>query len=170
MLGWPIFGDMRVSKIFLDTSFFIRLFDPKDTNHANVRNYLEYFLRESDLLCLSTIVAAEYGVKGSIDHLPLALSKIRVVPFNLIHARKAAEFGNATYEARRKGTVQVDKRVVIPNDTKILAQAEVENVDFFVGRDDNCEAVHRFLEREGLVSFKYLDARTPVSEFTGMLF
>ena len=161
---------MRVSKVFLDTSFFIRLADPADLDHANARVYFEHFMQQSDVICLSTIVAAEYGIGDSVDHLPLALAKVRIVPFNLIHARKAAEFARACFEARRKGSVIVDKRVVIPNDTKILAQAQIERVDYFVGRDGNCEAVCSFLQKEKLVDFAYLDLRRSLSEFTGTLF
>ena len=161
---------MQVSKVFLDTSLFIRLADPADPDHANARAYFEYFMQQSDVICLSTIVAAEYGIGDSVDHLPLALSKVRVIPFNLIHARKAAAFARTCFEARRKGSIVVGKRVVIPNDTKILAQAQVELVDYFVGRDDNCEAVCSFLEKENLVDFTYLDLRRSISEFTGTLF
>ncbi|WP_116126148.1 type II toxin-antitoxin system VapC family toxin [Lewinella sp. IMCC34183] len=161
---------MEVSKILLDTSFLIRVLDPNDPDHANFRRYLEFFLRKSDIIYLSTIVAAEYGVMDSIHHLPLALSKIRILPFNLDHATKASEFGRASYDARRKGVVQVGKRVIIPNDTKLLAQAEVERVNLFIGRDDNCQAVHRFLKTSELVNFEYQDARIPFNEFTGELF
>lgn len=161
---------MRVSKVFLDTSFFIRLTDSTDKDHANTRAYLEYFLRTSDVICLSTIVAAEYGIGDSIDHLPMALSKVRIVPFNLIHARKAAEFARTTYAAKKKGAIQVGKRIVIPNDTKILAQAEAEQVDYFLGRDDNCETVCNYLKGEGLISFGYQDLRVPLNEFLGELF
>lgn len=161
---------MRVSKVFLDTSFFIRLTDAADPDHANARAYFEYFTQQSDVICLSTIVAAEYGIGDSVDHLPLALSKVRIVPFNLIHARKAAAFARACFEARRKGSVIVGKRVVIPNDTKILAQAQVEGVDYFVGRDDNCEAVCSHLQKKRLIDFAYLDLRRSLGEFTGTLF
>lgn len=56
------------------------------------------------------------------------------------------------YEARRKGSVVCGKRVVIPNDTKILAQAQVEGTNCFLGRDDNCESVCKFLRDAGIWS------------------
>ena len=155
--------------IFLDTSFLIRLMNADDDDHAVTRRYFELFLGRSDSIQVSTIVAAEYGVGAPLQDLPLALDKIRVVPFNLDHASKAAEFARATFAARRKGAVSVTKRVVIPNDTKILAQAQVEAVDLFIGRDDNCEAVHKFLTGEKLISYPYHDLRTPVHVFIGTL-
>ncbi|MEL7161417.1 MAG: hypothetical protein AAFN92_11735, partial [Bacteroidota bacterium] len=59
---------------------------------------------------------------------------------------------------------------VIPNDTKILAQAEVEQTDYFLARDRNCASVHNMLREAGLLSFDYVDLRTPVAEFRGTLF
>lgn len=159
-----------VNRIFLDTSFWILLFDPTDADHANARAYFEYFLAHSDTIYLSTVVAAEYGIGGDLDHLPFDADKIRVVPFNLNHARKAAELAKAAYRLNRKGAVALEKRVVIPNDTKILAQAEVEGTDWFLARDRNCKSVHELLAEEGLLTFTYLDLRTPVGEFLGELF
>lgn len=161
---------MRVNRIFLDTSFWIRLFDPTDNDHINARAYFEYFLLHGDTIYLSTVVAAEYGIGGDINHLPFDSSKVRVVPFTLRHARKAAELAKAAYLLNRKGAVSLEKRVVIPNDTKILAQAEVEETDWFLARDRNCFSVHTMLADQGLLNFKYLDLRTPIGEFTGELF
>lgn len=161
---------MKISRIFLDTSFFIRLYTPEYPDHANARAYLEYFLLYSDVILLSTVVAAEFGVGESIDSLPLDNFKVRVVPFNLVHARQAAIFARHAYEARRKGSVITGKRVVIPNDTKILAQAQVEQTDCFLGRDDNCESVCKFLREAGLITFSYVDIRTDPRLLTGQLF
>jgi predicted nucleic acid-binding protein len=161
---------MKVNRIFLDTSFWIRLFDPTEKDHEQARAYFEYFLVHSDMIYLSTVVAAEYGIGGDINDLPYDAPKVRVVPFSLRHARKAAECAKFAYEQKRKGAVTLEKRIVIPNDTKILAQAEVEGTDWFVARDNNCRTVHEMLKNGGLLRFNYLDFRTPVGEFVGELF
>ncbi len=74
------------------------------------------------------------------------------------------------FENKRKGVVALENRVVIPNDTKILAQAEEINVDLFIARDDNCEKVYQLMKENGLISFDYLDLRTPPNQFFGELF
>ena len=165
------YGGMKtINRIFLDTSFWIRLFDPTDEDHANARAYFEYFLAHSDTIYLSTVVAAEYGIGDDMDHLPFDADKVRVVPFGLRHARKAAELAKAAYALNRKGAVALEKRVVIPNDTKIIAQAEVEGTDWFLARDRNCASVHKMLVEEKLLTFSYPDLRTPLGEFLGELF
>lgn len=64
----------------------------------------------------------------------------------------------------------LENRVVIPNDTKILAQAEEVKSDVFIARDDNCEKVYQLMKDNGLLSFEYLDLRTPPSQYFGELF
>jgi hypothetical protein len=158
---------MKHSHIFLDTSFCIILMNARDPDHNNTRKLFDWFLQHSDRISFSTIVAAEYGIGAPIDTLPLALGPVTIVPFNLIHAAKAAQFGKATFEASSRGSIVLEKRVVIPNDTKILAQAEIERADLLCARDKNMKQVHSFLKQEGLLDYDYLDLRTPLSTFTG---
>lgn len=159
---------MKIKRIFLDTSFFIRLLDQKDEHHAHAVAYFKRFREDGAAFILSTIAAAEYGVKDSIDNLPLRNTLL--TPFNLSHARLSAALAKAAYDARRKGVLVLPKRVIIPNDTKLLAQAEVEKADLLIARDDNCEKVYRFLAENGLLSYSYLDVRIPPNEFFGELF
>lgn len=156
-----------IKKVFLDTSFFIRLLNPKETDHQNALTYFRRFTTEGVELYLSSIVVAEYGIKGNTAHFPYPF--LQLVPFNFNHAKLTATFARAAYEARRKGALEVSKRVVIPNDTKLMAQAETEKADLFIGRDDNFFSVHKFLKGQGLASFSYLDLRTAPNEFYGEL-
>lgn len=156
-----------IKKVFLDTSFFIRLLNPKETDHLNALTYFRRFTSEKVELCLSSIVVAEYGIRGNVAHFPYPF--LQLIPFNFGHAKLTATFARAAYEARRKGAIALEKRVVIPNDTKLMAQAEKEGADLFIGRDDNFFSVHKFLNEQGLASFKYLDLRTPPNEFYGEL-
>ncbi len=155
-------------KIFLDTSFLNRLAQRTDPDHENAKNYYRRFRDGGSKFLISTIVVAEYGVGAPITSLPLRDAQL--IPFNFSHAQLTAEFAKAAFEARRQGVLKLEKRVVIPNDTKLLAQAESEKVDLFIGRDDNCEAVWRFLKVQGFINFDYLDLRTPPSEHFGELF
>lgn len=76
-----------------------------------------------------------------------------------------AEFFLSTIVAAEFGT-----GAEIPNDTKILAQAEEIGANLFIARDDNCEKVYTLMKDNGLLSFEYLDLRTPPTEFFSELF
>lgn len=155
-------------KIFLDTSFFIRLTNKADEHHAHARAYFQRFDQAKAEFLISTIVVAEYGIGAPIQTLPFR--SLRLLPFNFEHAKLAADFAKAAYAARRKGAINVGGRVVIPNDTKLFAQAAAEQASLFLGRDDNCQSVCTFLKSEDLINFDYLDLRTPPSSFFGELF
>lgn len=159
---------MKNKRVFLDTSFLIRLLNGEDPDHAHARAYFNRFRKDGATLLLSTIVMAEYGIGDEIDHLPFR--NTQVIPFNSNHARRTALLARAAYAARRKGAVALEKRVVIPNDTKLMGQAQEEQADLFITRDDNCTSLHQFLKAEGLVSFDLLDLRTPPATFFGELF
>lgn len=158
----------KLKKVFFDTSFFIRLYKTDDPGHQNAKTYWQRFRENDCALFLSTIVAAEFGTGGAIKMLPYKY--VTVLPFNLNHAVKAAELASIAFENKRRGLLQLENRVVIPNDTKILAQAEEINADLFIARDDNCESVYQLMKKNGLLSFEYLDLRTPPGQFFGELF
>jgi predicted nucleic acid-binding protein len=158
----------KIDRVFLDTSFFIRLMKPDDPYHAHAQAYLRRFVADGATLYSSTIAAAEFGVVGTIENLPL-----RIVPmqaFDLEHARKAAAFARAAYDARRKGAIILPKRVLIPNDTKLLAQADLLKAQYMATRDENMIKVMNFLRQEGLTQCQPLDVMTPPQSFFGQLF
>lgn len=158
----------KLKKVFFDTSFFIRLYKTNDPDHENARTYWRRFRDNDCELFLSTIVAAEFGTGGAINKLPYKY--VTVLPFNLNHAEKAAALAAVAFEHKKKGMVELEHRVVIPNDTKILAQAEGIQADLFVARDDNCEKVYQLMKKNSLISFDYLDLRIPPHQFFGELF
>lgn len=63
----------KFESILLDNSFVTRLLKSDDEFHANVREYLEYFLEQKIVLYLSTIVVGEYAAADDPDNL-LALN------------------------------------------------------------------------------------------------
>lgn len=158
---------MEIKRVFLDTSFLIRLLNDEDEDHVHARSYFNRFKKDKVEFLISTIAMAEYGIKDNIEHLPLR--NARIIPFNANHAQQTAAFARAAFAAKRKGVVALEKRVVIPNDTKLMAQAEVEKVDLFIARDDNCIALHKFLKAKGLVHFQFLGLRTTPEVFFGEL-
>lgn len=76
--------------VLLDTSFCIRLGRPSDPLHQNALDYFQYFLENKVELYLSSIVIAEYSVKGDIADLPLKTMKI--IPFDYFDGKTAGEF------------------------------------------------------------------------------
>ena len=160
--------DMKIESVFLDTSFFIRLFKKDDPNHKQARAYLDRFLQDEISIYTSTIVAAEFGVKSDIDLLPFRV--VKMLSFDLEHARIASRLARAAFDSKRKGVVILENRVIIPNDTKLIAQSEAIQAAYFVGKDDNAKAVIQFLQDQGLIRFTYLDISIPVAETYGELF
>jgi len=151
---------MKADRVFLDTSFFIRLFKTDDPDHQHARTYYRRLREKGATFFLSTIVVAEFGVKGDLSKLPYP--EVKLLPFNLNHARLAADYARTAFDARRKGVVDLGKRVVIPNDSKLMAQAQIENVDLIIARDDNFEKVYNFFKEKGLITCDFLDLRTPL--------
>jgi hypothetical protein len=105
----------------------------------------------------------EYCVKGQVEELPLKV--IQIVPFNATHAIRAGEFARIAFDAR----VRVDERVIIPNDCKLLAQADIEQVGYYLTSDARSRTIFEVL-RTGLgLSFQFIDIREPVNETFGIL-
>src|SRR5690606_9322778 len=106
--------------VLVDTSFLIRLFKTDDALNPNASAWFRELLERKIPMYLSTIAIAEWCVKGSFDELPLR--NMRVLPFNIDHARQAGPLTNSLLKLREKGVG--DERSIILNDVKLLAQAE----------------------------------------------
>ena len=152
--------------ILLDTSFFIRLLNDHDPLHANVLGFYRHFLDKENRLKCSTISVAEYCVRGKIEELPL--KNLEILPFNLRHAVTAGEFANAVFTQRN--TLTLSNRAVIPNDSKLFAQADVEkDIDYFATADEKCIKVFNLLNEKFSLQFKIINIREPFSSVLGVL-
>ena len=82
---------------------------------------------------ISTVAAGEFEVGQPISDLPL--QNFRIQPYNLPHAIRAA----ALFRAQRQDNPPQteDRRPVIINDLKIIAQAEEENIPVILTEDRN---------------------------------
>lgn len=152
----------------LDTSFLIRLLKEDDPLHMSAKAYYQYFLENKFLLFVSTVAVAEYCVRGQLDQLPFEC--VRVVPFNLNHAEKAGDFARTLYQARNKGQYSPEQRLIIPNDTKIFAQAASIGALYFVTADTKSSKALTILERERGFSVTHVDISKDLSAFSGNLF
>jgi hypothetical protein len=147
--------------VLCDTSFFIRLNNPQDPLHSYARGYLK-FLQEGDhLIYVSTIALAEYAVRDSIGNLPMRY--LRVLPFNIDHAVSAGEFARIVFTKRDQLPADINQqRVIIPNDTKMFAQAHVTpTITHYLTADVKCEGIHKLLHTESSLAFQLLSVRAP---------
>ncbi len=154
--------------VLLDTSFFIRLLNDEDPLHKNARDYFRYFLNNEIVLKVSTITIAEYCVRGKIEELPLR--NIQIIPFNLDHAQKAGEFASIVFEEKGSLKELLKSRAIIPNDSKLFAQAEIDKtVTHFVTSDTSSGKIIAILKNKIRISFDILDISTPFHEAFGIL-
>ena len=111
---------MSNKAVLLDTSFFLRFLNDADPLFSNADNYFRHFLNEDIEMMISTISIAEYCVGGDVHELPLR--NLQILPFNLDHAKRTGEFAKIVFQNRNK--IKLNERNIIPNDTKLFAQAD----------------------------------------------
>lgn len=157
---------MARSCVLLDTSFFVRLLNEQDPLHLNTLAYYRHFLEKEFLLKISTISIAEYCVKGALDELPL--QDVQVIPFNINHAERAGELASEVFQNR--DTLNLPDRRIIPNDTKLFAQADVEQtIQKFATSDLECQKIFNLLNNESRLRFEIINIRLPYHETFGIL-
>jgi len=146
--------------VLCDTGFLIRLNQPQDELHGNARGYLKNLLAGGHVLYVSTIALAEYAVRDKIGNLPIKY--FRVLPFNIDHAQKAGEFAATVFSKRDQIPTEITQRVIIPNDTKMFAQADVTPViTHYLTADQKCEVVYRLVQDAAAMRFQILSLRIP---------
>lgn len=152
--------------VLLDTSFFIRFLNDEDPLFANADGYFRYFLKEEITMLISTISIAEYCVAGSTEELPL--KNVQIIPFNLDHSKKTGEFARIVFQ--NKGTLKLNDRNIIPNDTKLFAQADCEkSVDYYLSSDSRSLKIYTLLKERANPKFTFIDLNTSCNETFGLL-
>lgn len=158
---------MKVNGVLLDTSFFIRFLNDADPLFRNALEYYKYFLSNDIKMYISTISIAEYCVGGSILELPLR--NLAILPFNLNHATKTGEIAKIVFT--KKGKLKLAERNIIPNDSKLFSQADVEkNIIYYLSSDAESIKIYNLLQEEGQKpSFNFIDLNIPPNEYFGYL-
>lgn len=152
--------------VLLDTSFFIRFLNEADPLFKNSDGYYRYFLEKEITLFVSTISIAEYCVIGTINELPL--KDLQIIPFNLSHAKRTGEFAKAVFD--NKNQLKLQQRSIIPNDTKLFAQADVEaNIGYYLSSDLESKKIFDFLSKSAKPKFQFIDLSRKYSEVFGVL-
>lgn len=159
---------MKVNNgVLLDTSFFIRFLNDADPLFKNALEYYKYFLSNDVKMYISTISIAEYCVGGSISELPLR--NLAILPFNLNHATKTGEIAKIVFT--KKGKLKLAERNIIPNDSKLFSQADVENsIVYYLSSDTESIKIYNLLQDEGQKpNFNFIDLNIPPNEYFGYL-
>lgn len=155
--------------VILDASFLIRLLSSSDPLHENAVAYYKHFLNHDIPMYVSTVTIAEYCVDGDVSELPL--KNLRVVTFNFPHAPVAGTFANILFRARKKQEIDVNQRLIIPNDVKIYAQANCTvGIRYFVTSDTKASKLIEKISEEMPLQFSHLDIHLPLISFLGELF
>lgn len=117
---------------------------------------------------ISTISIAEYCVGGAIDQLPL--KNLKILPFNLDHAKRTGEFARLLFLERRSGNVAFKERTLIPNDSKLFAQADTDpGIGYFVTSDTESLKAYSVLWKRSKPDFEIIDITRPHFEAFGLL-
>ncbi len=154
--------------VLLDTSFFLRFLNDSDPLFSNADGYFRYFIQKEITMMISTISIAEYCVGGDVNELPLR--NLQIVPFNLDHSKRTGEFAKIAFEAKKTGKLDIANRNVIPNDTKLFAQADCEKaVEFYLSSDSESLRIYNLLKQKSLPKFQFIDLHTPFNETFGLL-
>ena len=150
---------------YVDTGFLIRLLDENHTQHNNAVEYTNYLLEKGFIIRVSTIVIAEYCVKGEYDDLPT--KNFLPSPFNAMHAVKAGSFGKILYKEKSKWVQEKGDRAFLKNDAKIMAHVEADKANWYVTFDRESKKLYDVLRQHKMVSFQFIDANLPISMHTG---
>jgi hypothetical protein len=157
---------MTHKAVLLDTSFFFRFLNDNDPLFKNADGYFRYFLEREIIMLISTISIAEYCVGGDVHELPL--KNLQIVPFNLNHAKRTGEFAKIVFQHKNK--LQLKQRNIIPNDTKLFAQADMENsVEFYLSSDSESYKIYKLLKEHTTPKFHFIDLNIPHSQTFGIL-
>ena len=157
---------MTHRSVLLDTSFFLRFLNEDDPLFRTADSYFRYFLEKEITMMISTISIAEYCVGGEVHELPLR--NVQIVPFNFDHAKKTGEFARIVFQ--NKGKLKLKERNIIPNDTKLFAQADCEkSVAFYLSSDAESLKIYKLLKQEVAVKFQFIDLHIPHHEAFGLL-
>jgi hypothetical protein len=148
-------------QVSLDTSFLISFADPDRPNHTIAVDYFRHCVAQRIPMWISTVAAGEFEVGQPIGDLPL--QNFRIQPYNLPHAIRAAALLRSLREENTASTE--DRRPVIINDLKIIAQAEDEQIPVILTEDNNTlSRIAKRLRQRGIVSTRVIlltDGFTP---------
>jgi hypothetical protein len=100
----------------------------------------------------------------------LPLKNIFIVPFNLDHAEKAGEFAGIIFSENNISKESLHPRAIIPNDSKLFAQADTDNsITHFVTSDKRSQNTFRLLKNRTIPKFEIIDISIPHNQVFGII-
>jgi predicted nucleic acid-binding protein len=156
-----------MDSILLDTSFCIRLLKSNDDLHQNAKDYFKYFLENKIEIYLSSIVIAEYSVKGDPTNLPLEF--VKIIPFDFFDGKTAGEFHSILIN--NKEQVANIERNVIKDDCKLMAQIFNRKIEGYITKDKKSfsQIIQPIIQTKGF-NIELLDLEIPLNIYKGELF
>ena len=156
--------------VLLDTSFFLHFLRPHARWQEHADRYFRYFLQQNWPMYLSTVVIAEYCVKGQLDELPIL--NLRMLPFTVPHAVRAGLFRARILGPAKAVALSDVERQQIPNDTKLFAQADHEpTITHYLSADDKSRKVYNALDQvTPRPRFQFVSLATPPETTFSKLF
>jgi hypothetical protein len=107
-------------------------------------------------------------VLGELSDLPL--KNLHIVPFNIDHALKAGEFAKILFEERGILKENLKPRAIIPNDSKLFAQADLDKtISYFITSDSRSGNTIGVLKNKATIRFNFLDISIPYNHAFGIL-
>lgn len=98
----------------------------------------------------------------------MPLRNLQIVPFNLEHAKRTGEFARIIFQNKAK--LKLRERNIIPNDTKLFAQADIEtSVDYYLSSDTESMKIYQQLKESTNPRFQFIDLNTPYHQTFGVL-
>lgn len=158
---------MECKGVLLDTSFFIRFLDEESPLFENAIKYYKYFIQNDIPMYISTIAVAEYCTGGRVEELPFR--DLRILPFNIQHSIKSAEMARIVFS--EKGRLKFKERNIIPNDTKLFSQADIEpTITHYLSSDKESIKIYDLLKSKNIrVNFSFLSLDISPSEYFSFL-
>lgn len=157
---------MKPKAVLLDTSFFLRFLNEEDPLFKNADGYFRYFIEHEMIMMISTISIAEYCVGGEVSELPL--KNLQILPFNFEHSRRTGEFARIVFA--EKNNLKLYQRNIIPNDSKLFAQADYEDsIQYYLSSDTESKKIFSLLKKLDSPRFQFIDLNTPFNETFGVL-
>lgn len=117
-------------------------------------------------MMISTISIAEYCTGGDVSELPL--KNLQIIPFNLNHSKRTGEFAKIVFQ--NKGKLKLKERNIIPNDTKLFAQADTEKaIEFYLSSDSESFKIYNLLKQKISPRFQFIDLNVSYHQSFGVL-
>ncbi|MGH2643386.1 MAG: hypothetical protein ACRDE2_05525, partial [Chitinophagaceae bacterium] len=86
----------------------------------------------------------------------------------LDHSKKTGEFARIVFKNKNK--LKLKERNIIPNDTKLFAQADCEKtIEFYLSSDTESQKIYNLLKQESAPRFQFINLYTPYNESFGLL-